>query len=429
MDAIQTYQNIQTVRSEYFQSLLQGAAKEGMISSEQAKKIQVGLLGLLSRQIEKYTLGESSSVTEESAESLLKSICFSISVALKCQGNVVIASELLEHKSVEELFEKGNELIRYYLEDAKRLWIKIKKEGPKISNLAYNDTVFIGLKDFFDWYDYRFSAHEIKGNLDYPLSYDEMDLAGIEYIHEYVTHLHMENNFCSPYDAHSIECLMKGYSKNFKEDLLNVFELVLTNLLGRSMLGYKLDRLDISEEDREWLLIQLKKVDGTGLVQKMERAFYEVLSLMKVESQAAIEYFKITLKNIISRVKHNINLGKLDKVFITLYEEEDENLISGYIDGNKMEDEALRVLIDEMKDCRFLDDKIAMVSQSIKSLDDLTEVLNECFFEGEYESVFKLLDKRELQELKKRIIENKNDSYSFYVWQKEFKLFYKKVLP
>ncbi len=418
MDAIQKYQHIQTVRSEYFQSLLHGAAKEGIIGSNQVKKIQMGLLGLLSRQIEKYTFGESSSVTAESAESLLKSICFSISVALKCQENVVIASELLEHESVEELFEKGNELIRYYFEDAKRIWIKIKTEGPKISNLAYNDTVFIGLKEFFDWYDYRFSAHGIKGSLDYPLSYDEMDLKGIEYIHEYVTHLDMENVVCSPYDAHSIESLMKGHSKNFREDLINIFELVLTNLLGRSMLGYTLDRLDISEEDRTWLLVQLNKVDETVFVQKMERAFYEVLAFMNVESQATIDYFKITLKNIISRVKHNINLGKLDKVFITLYEEEDENLISGYVDGNKMEDEALRVLIDEMKDCRFLDDKIAMVSQSIKSLDDLSEVLNECFFEGEYENVFKLLDKREIQELKKRIVENKNDdSSSFYEWE------------
>lgn len=418
MDAIQKYQHIQTVRSEYFQSLLQGAAKEGIIGSNQVKKIQMGLLGLLSRQIEKYTFGESSSVTAESAESLLKSICFSISVALKCQENVVIASELLEHESVEELFEKGNELIRYYFEDAKRIWIKIKTEGPKISNLAYNDTVFIGLKEFFDWYDYRFSAHGIKGSLDYPLSYDEMDLKGIEYIHEYVTHLDMENVVCSPYDAHSIESLMKGHSKNFREDLINIFELVLTNLLGRSMLGYTLDRLDISEEDRTWLLVQLNKVDETVFVQKMERAFYEVLAFVNVESQATIDYFKITLKNIISRVKHNINLGKLDKVFITLYEEEDENLISGYVDSNKMEDEALRVLIDEMKDCRFLDDKIAMVSQSIKSLDDLSEVLNECFFEGEFENVFKLLDKREIQELKKRIVENKNDdSSSFYEWE------------
>ncbi|WP_031342040.1 DUF6179 domain-containing protein [Ruminiclostridium papyrosolvens] len=420
MDALQRYEHIQTVRSEYFQSLLQGAAKEGIIGSAQVKKIQVGLLGLLSKQIEKYTLGESSSVTAESAESLLKSICFSISVALKCQDNVVIASELLEHEGIEELFKKGNELIRYYFEDAKRLWIKIKTEGPKISNLAYNDTVFIGLKEFFDWYDYRFSAHEINGSLDYPLSYDEMDLKGIEYIHEYLTHLDMENGFCSHYDSHSIECLMRGYSKYFREDLLNVFELVLTNLLGRSILGYKLDRLDISEEDREWLLMQLKKADESVLVQKMERAFYEVLSFMEVESQYTIEYFKITLKNIISRVKHNINLGKLDKVFITLYEKEDENLISGYIDGNKMEDEDLRVLIDEIKDCRFLDDKIAMVSQSVKSLDDLSEVLNECFFEGEYESVFKLLDKREIQELKKRINENKTDSSSFYEWECEF---------
>ncbi|WP_024833592.1 DUF6179 domain-containing protein [Ruminiclostridium josui] len=417
MDTLRRYEHIQTVRNEYFLSLLQGAAKEGIISSEQVKKIQVGLLGLLSRQIEKYTLGESSSVTEEKAENLLKSICFSISVALKQQGNIISASELLKHERVEELFNKGNELIRQYFEDSKRLWFEIKTDGFRTGNIAYNSTINEGLKEFFNFYDYKFSAHETNGSIDYPLSYDEMDLKGIEYIHEYLTHLTMENAFCLHYDSHSIECLLRGYSKYFREDLLNIFELILTNLLGRSMLGYTLDRLDISEEDRAWLLVQLNKVDDTVLVQKMERAFYEVLSFMKVESQATIDYFKLTLKNIISRVKHNINLRKLEKVFVTLKEGEDENLISGYIDGNKMEDEALRVLIDEMKDCRFLEDKIAMVMQSIKSLEDLSEVLNECFFEGEYESVFKLLDKREIQELKKRIVENKNDPSSFYEWE------------
>ncbi|HEX2925619.1 MAG TPA: DUF6179 domain-containing protein [Ruminiclostridium sp.] len=422
MDKIQRYQHIHPVRGEYLQSLLQGAAKAGLIGASQVKKIQVGLLNLLSRQIEKFTFGESSSVKAETAQSLLQSICFSIGLALKNGGDTFCATEMLEKENVDELFNKGNELIKYYLNDAKRLWSKIKAESPRISNLAYNDTIFEGIKEFFNSYDWRFTAHITNGSIDYPLSYDEMDLTGVEYIHEYLSHLDMENTFCSRYDAESIDCLMRGYSKHFEEDLINVYELVLTNLLGRSILGCGLNQLDISKEEREILSVLLYGQENKEIEAKLENAFYDVINFAGITDANVTEYLKKALNNISARIKQNKRIQRLDRIFITLKEEEKETGISGFVDGSQMEDEDLRLLIDEIKDCRYVSDKVAMVSNSVKSLSDLIEVLNECFFEGEYNNVFKLLDKPEIIELKKRVLESQTGPNPEYDWQNAFLL-------
>lgn len=420
MNEIRKYQYMHPARGEYLQSLLQGAAKAGVIGVSQVKNIQVGLLSLLSKQIEKFTFGESSSVKAEDAQNLLQSICYSIGMALKEKGDVSNAVELLEKENVEVLFNKGNELIKFYIEDAKRLWTKVKSESLQISNQAYSDTIFIGIKEFFDSYDWRFSAHDSNGSIDYPLSYDEMDLTGVEYIHEYLRHLDMENVFCARFDGESIDCLMRGYSKYFKEDLINVYEMVLTNLLGRSMLDYPLNVLDISESDRELLSKQLLEQEENDLEEKLEQAFYKIINFIGISNPDTAEYLKKALCNISVRIKQNTSLEKLGKIFITLLKEDDGKIISEYVDGNQMGDEELRLLIEEIKDCRYLSDKIAMVSKSVKSLSDLFEILNECFFEGEYDKVFKLLDKYEIAELKKRVVENRIDLSIEYDWQKAF---------
>jgi hypothetical protein len=53
-----------------------------------------------------------------------------------------------------------------------------------------------------------------------------------------------------------------------------------------------------------------------------------------------------------------------------------------------MDDEALRRLIDEIQDCRYLSDKIAIIKGQIHSVRDLIEVLNVCLWGNEYTELF-----------------------------------------
>jgi hypothetical protein len=426
MNEVQKYQNIHPIRGEYFQSLLKEAAEAGILETARIRNIQVELLNLLSKQINRFTFGDSSSVKAEDAQNLLQSICFTIGSILKEKGDTDQALELLETEGLEVLFNKGNELIKSYFSKAKELWNKIKSESLQISNLAYNDTIFTGIKEFFDSYDCRFGAHETNGSIDYPLSNDEMDLTGIEYIYEYLYHLDMENAFCRRFAPESIEYLMRGCSKHYREDLLNVYEPVLTNLLGRSILNYDLCELYIDEGDRALLEARFSGLTDKELEEVLKNAFFSVMSYFEISDCNALDYLKKAVYDISRRISNSMALNRLDRIFVTL-KKENEKPAYEFVDGKQMEDEGLRKLIDEIRACRHLSDKIAMVSRSVKSLSDLTEVLKECFFDTEYEKVFLLLDKADISQLKRFIEQNQDDTEPEYDWQKALLRFIEKT--
>ncbi len=76
-----------------------------------------------------------------------------------------------------------------------------------------------------------------------------------------------------------------------------------------------------------------------------------------------------------------------------------------------MDNERLRNLINEINDCRFISDKIAMVKEEVNSLSDLVEVLNLCFWEDEALELFKTLSKEEIYIIK-HYLDNKYEAYS-----------------
>ena len=86
-----------------------------------------------------------------------------------------------------------------------------------------------------------------------------------------------------------------------------------------------------------------------------------------------------------------------------------------------MEDERLRELIEEIKDCRYLSDKIAILREQVHSLYDLVELLDTCFYDEEYDEVFQLLSKAELSVLQKSITGHINpEELSDFVPEKEW---------
>jgi len=68
-----------------------------------------------------------------------------------------------------------------------------------------------------------------------------------------------------------------------------------------------------------------------------------------------------------------------------------------------MNNKRLREFIEEVRDCRLVSDKIAMLQKEVRSLYDLEEVMNECFHGDELNEVFRLLSDNEILVLKKRI--------------------------
>ena len=224
-----------------------------MLTDSQLESIELQSMQLLAKQTEKYTGGESSSVKVDTAQNIMQSIFYSIGIYLKSFEDIDMSVEVLKQKPLFEMLRHGQELIRIQLDSAKKMFYEIRSDSIVTDNCAYNDTVPSGIQVFFSSYDVEFAAHDTPASIDYPLSNDKMELAGIDYIYSYLQKLSLENEFCKNFMHHDIDCLLRGYDNNYKDLLLNIFGLVLTNLIGSLLVNKNTLQFNIKPLDRKFL--------------------------------------------------------------------------------------------------------------------------------------------------------------------------------
>jgi len=386
------------------------------ISEEDRMLIEVKIWNLLGKRTERYTMGDSTSVPIEIAEELLNSICFSLGLELR---ELMNAKEVLMEEDISDLLKASWSKIASLMESGKKLLEAVRKSSPNIENISYKDALN-EIDKFFNKYDYRFFAHKIDCSIDYQLSNPISEkLQGIEYINEYLKALLIENEFCICFDKDNIIYILNSYCSDYKELLINIFEPILTNAMGLDILGVDILTLEISALQRETLLGIFRNLSKTEILVKLESSVKSVCDILGIVDNEKIEYIQKTAVNIYPRIEVGLSVGNIDNIFLSFKYDEDLKE-SEFIDNDTMDNEGLRNLINEINDCRFISDKIAMVKEEINSLSDLVEVLNLCFWEDEALELFKTLSKEELYIIK-HYLDNKYEAYSSdSEWESKF---------
>lgn len=386
------------------------------------------LYGLLGKQVYKFTSGESTSVSIETAERILRSIDYCINSYYKSLDNpipydrreeyvpvstaVVVTSRA--ELSLEDIFESGLEAVKSCVENTKDLLIKVQNTLVNVDNIAYQDTIQKGLAYFFSKYQPRFGAQLCDADIDYPLAVEVEGLEGVEFMYEYLRRLYLENQFLGRFDPSQINFLLRGYHHESREYLINIFEVVLQNVLGLSILSTdtlepcQFNDLNISLSQQEVLYHILKSknlLQISLLLEEHARLVLENLDLLKEDM---ITYVMTKVKDISNRLLQNLKLKNLTYTFV-MFEDEDLHE-EAYFEGAMMPDGKLRMLIDEMSAMRYLKDKLVLLKANVHSLNDLKEVLKECFAGDEYAKVFQLL----LPQEKNILIEQAKANLAFY---------------
>lgn len=212
------------------------------ISNEDKEIITIKIWTLLGKVTERYTMGDSSSVPVEIAEELLKSITFLLKKEMK---NGKFEVDIFECENLEGVWKDSWITIEKDIAMGKDLLEEVIKTSTGIENISYDDTV-MGIEKGLKIYDYRFLAHEVPCSIDYQLSnpVDE-DMQGIDFINEYLTRLLFENKFCNNFEKEKIIGILKSYCRDYKGLLINIFEPVLTNVIGLEMLEADIFELEI----------------------------------------------------------------------------------------------------------------------------------------------------------------------------------------
>ena len=393
----------------FVQKILYSAGQEGLMSAQQNADLQSQLWGLLKRQTERYTMGDSSSVPVERAQDLLASIYYSIGIELQETEDELPPLERLLNHSLSGLFQSGQQIIRQKVEKGKQLLKGLQQSCIDIDNISYYDTVYKALPLFFRQYDSSFFAHETPCDIDYQLCMPVGSKRGIVYILEYMRRLKMENIFCSRFDIERMRRLLQGYCPDYKEQLINLFEPVFYNAIGLVILGIDIVVLDMTERDKRFLFDLLQKLSGFERKNRIYNAVKNICDSLSMEDMAIRSYLYAISNQFCVRLDEQLKTGDLGDLFISFPDEDGHMPLIHYSDGMPMPDEGLRQLLEEIQSCRYLSDKLLMVKENVHSLRDLIEILRECFWDEEYTRVFASLQDMELTALLKHLQDIKGD--------------------
>lgn len=386
----------------YFTSLMEEAYRQSLLCEGDIEKIQIECLELLAYKIECYTGGESSSVRVELAESIMQSNLYTIGLYLKSFPFADDAVKALTTVSIFDIYEKGRKTIDSKLRTAKNLHHMVVSNLLKTDNYTYNKTIVDAIKGFFRIYNADFEAHKIQITADYPLCNPIENLAGIEFIEEYLKSVYFENMFCSYFHHETIANLLYSYDDHYKDMIFNLFEQVFTCAIGCELAKKPFTNLDLTIIEVEHIYTSLlnKSMDEVEII--VTDAYYEILKKLEIIDPSLRKYMKKALTPIICNIFNAVKIDKLERVFV--YTKSPKTNTNIYFSiGDKMDDEKYRIILDEIVLCRYASDKVAIIKNDVNSLSDLEDIFFDANLNAnEINAILTELDLIEIAALAKR---------------------------
>lgn len=386
------------------------------------EKEQQELFNLLEQQIEYYTDEEGQEPSNEFIQSLLMSVEYCMNSYYKAVEDGEPYGMTINDDtkpSLEHVYELGIAAVKGCVVKSKQLLKQVKDTMIPVENTAYQQTITIEIPDFFQAYQPKTGAHRIEKEPDYILAVEVDGLRGVEYMYEYLYRLLLENRFVNQFDVELVSTLLNGHHDKSRVYQINIYEIVLQNVLGLAILDRDIKSLFLNEFDLQQIATKLAKMSVAKVRIYLEELVNNLLKELGLAEKDMMTYTKEKVKDI---AKHLVKAIKTDQLYnlFTIVREEIPS-ISDYFEGDILPDTKLREVIDEMNQMRYLRDKLQCVKEKIHHLNDLKEVLSECFAGEEYLQVFGLMLPSELEVMKRQAranLEFYNDENLLQEWER-----------
>ena len=301
----------------YFNSLIESAYEEQMLSEDDIVNIQIQILQLLDEIVYKYNGLDSSSIRKEILEDISNSNNYTIGVYLKTFRNPDEALKEIKDKGVKKAYQEGRKKIDRMLNIIRLMYIKVKQNKLNIENDTYNDTINGGIQGFLKIYNPDFKAQDMKITADYPL-YNNLigKLDGVEFIKEYLNSLYLENLFCMNFSEEKIKYLLYGYSHDYQELIINIFEIVLLETIACKLVNRDIQDLAISTLELNELYKLFKNKNNIEIKNTVIKTYQRVLCEIGLDSNEYKKYIEKNLDNITQMIINAVKQKTLDKLFI-----------------------------------------------------------------------------------------------------------------
>ena len=253
------------------------------LTGEEALACQARLWQLLVRQAERYTMGESTSVCQETAQALLTSLRLSLEAYFREQG---LPPRTFLTADPEQLLLAAEETVRRQVRRVRLLYQRACRCVLQEESLSLQETLdSIGV--FFRAYDPRFFAGELPCDIDYQLScpVDE-GLWGVWYLRAWLEQLVTEDAFLRRFDPAAIRRLLAAVCpEGHRELLVNLYEPVAAAALGLTLTEGTLDGLSQTLDGWAHLTVLLETADPEKRRWTLERAGKRLARRLELSQQ------------------------------------------------------------------------------------------------------------------------------------------------
>ena len=284
-----------------------------LFSEADAQLLMSRLLSLLARQTERYTMGESTSVTVETAQELLASLWHTLTVAMD-ETHTPYARLLTD--DLLPVVKRGQTILQDRLAKTKRLWEAVCKTAPGIQNFYYVDTLR-GIGDYFQHYDLYFFAHQQPPCIDYPLLMPVSEsLQGLTYTEQYLKHMLAENLILHQFEAAEVICLLKAVAPDYQGFYLNLCEQPLTNAIGLALIGEDGHALQLSRARQTKIAETMQNAGHEKRQQLLRASVLSVCTGMKITDNWVREYVTSFADSLLPRLDAALEVGDVSHLFI-----------------------------------------------------------------------------------------------------------------
>jgi len=409
--------NEQVIRILKLQEWLLTLVQSGELEQEELKRFQENLFNLIALIAEK-SLGGIMQLQQEKAAQLMESVQYQIAYYLnQCIDREQQIDEI-KNTSPAKLFQLGHESL---IRDARESEVCVKELAQSmlsLGNQAYEETLTKGLPEFFEEYDVVLKAHEIPGEFDYPLCVPVKDLAGYDYVKEYLNHLCAEEELLRLFPVEKLQAVLQGYSREYAYLSVNVYELVLANVITNlvleqsyeemiqlSMNAEKIHRMQEILVENGWMKLCGLLADKLPILWRSSNAYL---------SENCKCYTLEAAKRILRNCVNNAHTDTLSQVIViptrflkpqtTIYDTE-----------RRLSEIEFTDLLNELSAITNSKDKLARIRKNVHNMEDLMALLSECIFGEEARELFIQLSNHELAKFMLYVMdENETNAFCNY---------------
>ena len=272
------------------------------------------LMPIVAELADKYTGKESTSITYEKARQLMEAVLYCIH---EYEEDAKKGQELLsmDGKPVaKRVYSLGYETVLRNVKETQILYNKVIPDFKYYENRCYYDTFVKGIPSFFLYYDPRFQPQNHLLTLDYPVLYPVYPLQGIDAISAFVKCVSLEQVFLGKLPDEYVLHVLRAYSPDHGDLIINLAGIVLRNILGCRMAGKRVNIEGYTPGELKWLIDYVNQSNADSLEQEMKGLVDELVQSGYDGLEELGDYLKADLHDYCFELKNAVKNQCVDSI-------------------------------------------------------------------------------------------------------------------